>query len=104
MAVNVRSMVLAAQAAVPHMAGRGGGSIINISSIAGMRAYPPRSTAYTTSKAAVIGLTMALAGQLGSRRIRVNGIAPGQVFTPLVAERLDDEGAPATRDVGADQR
>jgi NAD(P)-dependent dehydrogenase (short-subunit alcohol dehydrogenase family) len=94
MTVNVRSMVLAAQAVVPHMlsTGGGGGSIINISSIAGLRAYPARSTAYTTSKAAVIGLTMALAGQLGDRGIRVNCIAPGQVYTPLVAERLDLAG------------
>jgi len=92
MTINVRSMVLAAQAVVPCMDANGGGSIINISSIAGLRAYPARSTAYTTSKAAVIGLTMALAGQLGARRIRVNCIAPGQVFTPLVAERLDAAG------------
>ncbi|HET6315011.1 MAG TPA: glucose 1-dehydrogenase [Chloroflexota bacterium] len=92
MGVNVRSLVLAAQACVPVMAEGGGGSIINISSIAGLRAYPPRATAYTTSKAAVIGLTMALAGQLGGRRIRVNCIAPGQVYTPLVAERLDEAG------------
>jgi NAD(P)-dependent dehydrogenase (short-subunit alcohol dehydrogenase family) len=92
MAVNVRSMVLAAQACVPRMTVNGGGSIINISSIAGLRAYPARATAYTTSKAAVIGLTMALAGQLGGQRIRVNCIAPGQVFTPLIAERLDTEG------------
>jgi NAD(P)-dependent dehydrogenase (short-subunit alcohol dehydrogenase family) len=90
MGVNVRGMVLAAQAVVPHMTS--GGAIINISSIAGLRAYPARSTAYTTSKAAIVGLTMALAGQLGSRRIRVNCIAPGQVYTPLVAERLDEEG------------
>jgi NAD(P)-dependent dehydrogenase (short-subunit alcohol dehydrogenase family) len=92
MAVNVRSMALAAQAAAPHMQAVGGGAIINISSIAGLRAYPARSTAYTTSKAAVVGLTMALAGQLGQHHIRVNCIAPGQVFTPLVAERLDAEG------------
>jgi NAD(P)-dependent dehydrogenase (short-subunit alcohol dehydrogenase family) len=92
MTVNVRSMVLAAQAVVPHMQANGGGSIINISSIAGLRAYPARSTAYTTSKAAVVGLTMALAGQLGQQHIRVNCIAPGQVFTPLVAERLDAQG------------
>jgi NAD(P)-dependent dehydrogenase (short-subunit alcohol dehydrogenase family) len=92
MGVNVRSMVLAAQACVPFMASAGGGSIINISSIAGLRAYPPRSLAYTTSKAAVVGLTMALAGQLGGRRIRVNCIAPGQVYTPLIAERLDAAG------------
>jgi NAD(P)-dependent dehydrogenase (short-subunit alcohol dehydrogenase family) len=92
MAVNVRAMVLAAQAAVPHLVEAGGGAIINISSIAGLRAYPARSTAYTVSKAAVVGLTMALAGQLGEKRIRVNCIAPGQVFTPLVAERLSTAG------------
>jgi NAD(P)-dependent dehydrogenase (short-subunit alcohol dehydrogenase family) len=92
MEVNVKGMVLAAQAIVPHMAASGGGSIINISSIAGLRAYPPYSTAYTTSKAAVVGLTMALAGQLGGRRIRVNAIAPGQVFTPLVEYRIGEDG------------
>ena len=92
MGVNVRSMVLAAQSTVQHMVAGGSGSIINISSIAGLRAHPARQTAYTTSKAAVIGLTLALAGQLGSKHIRVNCIAPGQVYTPLVAERLDAQG------------
>ena len=92
MNVNVLSAVLAAQACVPHMAKAGGGSIINLSSIAGVRAYPATSTAYTTSKAAIIGLTIALAGQLGAQRIRVNAVAPGQVYTPLVADRLDEEG------------
>ncbi|MGH2365681.1 MAG: SDR family NAD(P)-dependent oxidoreductase [Chloroflexota bacterium] len=91
MAINVRGMVFAAQAAVPHMEVAGGGAIINLSSIAGMRAYPARSTAYTTSKAAIIGLTMALAGQLGNRHIRVNAIAPGQVYTPLIAVRASVE-------------
>lgn len=91
MIVNVRSMVLAAQAVAPHMAAAGGGSIINLSSIAAVRAYPPTSTAYTTSKSAVLGLTVALAGQLGEDRIRVNAVAPGQVYTPLVAPRLTPE-------------
>src|SRR5581483_2585525 len=53
MAINVRSMAFAAQAAVPRMREAGGGSIINLSSIAGLRAYPARSLAYTTSKAAI---------------------------------------------------
>ena len=90
MAVNVRSMIMAAQAVAPHIAD--GGAIINLASIAAVRAYPPASTAYTTSKAAAMGLTVALAGQLGERRIRVNCVAPGQVYTPLVAGRLSDEG------------
>lgn len=91
MVVNVRSMVMAAQACVPHMIEAGGGAIINLSSIAAVRAYPSSSTAYTTGKAAAMGLTVALAGQLGQHRIRVNAVAPGQVFTPLVAERLTPE-------------
>ena len=89
--INLRSMVMAAQAVVPYMEKAGGGSIINLSSIAAVRAYPPTSTAYTTSKSAAIGLTVALAGQLGDRRIRVNAVAPGQVYTPLVAGRLTPE-------------
>jgi NAD(P)-dependent dehydrogenase (short-subunit alcohol dehydrogenase family) len=90
--INVRSMVMAAQAVVPYMEKVGGGSITNLSSIAAVRAYPPTSTAYTVSKSAAMGLTVALAGQLGDRRIRVNAVAPGQVFTPLVAGRLTPEG------------
>jgi NAD(P)-dependent dehydrogenase (short-subunit alcohol dehydrogenase family) len=92
MVVNVRSMAMAAQACVPLLIEAGGGAIINLSSIAAVRAYPPSSTAYTTAKAAAMGLTVALAGQLGQHRIRVNAVAPGQVYTPLVAERLDEAG------------
>ena len=61
----------------------GGGSIINISSIAGMRAHS--STPYTTSKAAVQGLTMSMAADHGPEGIRVNCIAPGLVYSPMVA-------------------
>ena len=89
--VNVRSVALASQAVVPHMAPACGGSIINLSSIAALRVYPPASTGYATSKAAIIGLTVALAGQLGDRRIRVNCIAAGQVHTPLTAARMSPE-------------
>jgi NAD(P)-dependent dehydrogenase (short-subunit alcohol dehydrogenase family) len=88
---NLRSMVMAAQAAVPYMERAGGGSIINLSSIAAVRAYPATSTAYTASTAGAIGLTVALAGQLGDRRIRVNAIAAGQVYTPLTAARMTPE-------------
>ena len=98
--INLRSMVMASQAVVPHMEKAGGGSIINLSSIAAIRAYPSASTGYTTSKAAAIGLTVSLAGQLGERRIRVNAIAPGQVYTPLVADRLTPEGRKARASLG----
>jgi NAD(P)-dependent dehydrogenase (short-subunit alcohol dehydrogenase family) len=89
--VNLKSMVLATQAAVPHLEASGGGSIINISSIASMRLAGLGGTSYMASKAGVNGLTMSLAGQLAESRIRVNAIAPGLVYGPIVADRLTPE-------------
>ncbi len=89
MAVNVKSIVLASRHAIPRMIETGGGSIINISSIAGLRAHS--STPYTTSKAAVQGLTMSMAADHGADNVRVNCIAPGLVYTPMVAPRMDDD-------------
>jgi NAD(P)-dependent dehydrogenase (short-subunit alcohol dehydrogenase family) len=91
MEVNVKSMLLAIQAAIPAMEASGGGSIINLSSIAGLRYHGAALTTYTVTKAAVIGLTLTAAGQLGEKRIRVNCIAPGNVYTPMVARRLSPE-------------
>jgi NAD(P)-dependent dehydrogenase (short-subunit alcohol dehydrogenase family) len=90
LAVNLTSMALTTQAALPHLEAAGGGSIINVTSVAAFRTYGPE-TAYQATKAGVVGLTISLAGQLGPSRIRVNAIAPGQVWTPLVAEFLSDE-------------
>lgn len=87
MAVNVKSIVLSSKYAIPRMIESGGGSIINISSIAGLRAHS--STPYTTSKAAVQGLTMSMAADHGPDGIRVNCIAPGLVYSPMVAPRMD---------------
>ena len=88
MAVNVKSIVLASRYAIPRMIETGGGSIINTSSIAGLRAHS--STPYTTSKAAVIGLTISMAADHGKDNIRVNCIAPGLLYTPMAAGRMDD--------------
>ena len=66
MAVNVKTIVMASKFAIPRMIEAGGGSIINISSIAGLRAHS--STPYTASKAAVIGLTISMAADHGARR------------------------------------
>ena len=87
MAVNVKSIMLTAKFAVPQMARRGGGSIINISSIAGLRAN--QSTPYSTSKAAVIGMTRSMAGDHGAQGIRVNCIVPGLIYGPMTAARMD---------------
>jgi NAD(P)-dependent dehydrogenase (short-subunit alcohol dehydrogenase family) len=84
---NVRSMVLTSRHAIPRMIQTGGGSIINISSGAGIAAIG--AAAYTTSKAAVIGLTIAMAGDHGRQGIRINCVAPGLVFTPMAADMMD---------------
>jgi D-xylose 1-dehydrogenase len=80
MAVNLKHVFFAAQAVVPQMQARGGGSIINMSSVAWMRGGPSLPT-YAAAKAAIVGLTNSLARSLGQDRIRVNAIAPGMVIT-----------------------
>jgi NAD(P)-dependent dehydrogenase (short-subunit alcohol dehydrogenase family) len=82
MAIDLKSMLLATQAAVPAMEKRGGGAVICVSSIAAMRGHG--RTAYAAAKAGVIGFVTSVAVQLGPKAIRVNGIAPGTVWTPMV--------------------
>ncbi|MBR0827265.1 SDR family oxidoreductase [Bradyrhizobium manausense] len=78
--VNLKHVFFAAQAVVPQMRSRGGGSIINMSSIAWMRGAPALP-AYAAAKAAIVGFTNSLARIVGPDRIRVNAIAPGMVIT-----------------------
>jgi len=82
MRVNVTSMMLTSKHAIPAMARGGGGSIINISSISALR--PRGLTPYSVSKGAVIALTRAMAVDHAPQGIRVNCIAPGPVYTPMV--------------------
>ena len=79
-AINLRPQFFAAQAVKTGMAKAGGGSIINLSSIA-WRLGHGDMTPYTTAKSAVIGLTKALADAFGAEKIRVNAIEPGAVLT-----------------------
>lgn len=83
MRVNVTAMMLASQAAIPAMIAGGGGAIVNISSIAAWR--PRGLTPYATSKGAVEALTRGLAADHARDGIRVNCVAPGPVYTPMVA-------------------
>ncbi|KAJ4204159.1 hypothetical protein NW759_014996 [Fusarium solani] len=86
MEINVCSMVQMAKYAVPVMAmndGQWAGSIVNVSSVAGMLGGTP-NLLYPTSKGAVINMTRAMAANHASQRIRVNCICPGTVYTPMV--------------------
>jgi NAD(P)-dependent dehydrogenase (short-subunit alcohol dehydrogenase family) len=80
-AVNLRHHFFLAQAVVGGMRAAGGGSIVNLTSVAWRRG-PSGLLPYGTAKAGVIGLTNALASELGADGIRVNAIAPGAVMTP----------------------
>ncbi|MEP7183159.1 MAG: SDR family oxidoreductase [Betaproteobacteria bacterium] len=80
LAVNLRHQFFAAQAAAAQMAAAGGGSIVNLGSISWMRGRPAM-VCYTTSKAAISGMTRVLARELGERNIRVNAIVPGAIVT-----------------------
>jgi NAD(P)-dependent dehydrogenase (short-subunit alcohol dehydrogenase family) len=82
MRVNVTGMMLASKHAIPAMVKSGGGAIVNISSISALR--PRGLTAYSASKGAVIALTRAMAIDHAAEGVRVNCIAPGPVYTPMV--------------------
>ena len=86
MRVNVTSMMLMAKHAIPEMRKRGAGSIVNIASIDGLRGGNP-SLFYSTSKGAVVNMTRSMAAHHGPEGIRVNCIAPGYVYTPMVYAR-----------------
>ena len=88
--INLASVFLTAQAVIPHMAANGGGSIINISSIGGLR--PDISQiAYGTSKAAINYLTKLIAVQCARDNIRCNTVLPGMTATDAVNDNLTDE-------------
>ncbi len=85
MQVNVETMFLASKHAIPAMVRGGGGAIVNVSSISALR--PRGLTAYSASKGAVIALTRAMAVDHGKDGVRVNCVAPGPVYTPMVYQR-----------------
>jgi 2-keto-3-deoxy-L-fuconate dehydrogenase len=90
--VNVVSMHRVIRAVLPAMLERGGGSIVNIASVASSVKGVPNRYAYGTSKAAIIGLTKAVAADFVTRGIRCNAICPGTVDTPSLQSRLAATG------------
>ncbi|MFZ5961863.1 SDR family oxidoreductase [Thalassococcus sp. BH17M4-6] len=92
MNLNVRSQFVAIQAALPAMLARGAGSIVNIASVASTLMGVRNRFAYSTSKAAVIGLTKSVAMDFIATGIRCNCIAPGTVDSPSLHDRLRATG------------
>jgi NAD(P)-dependent dehydrogenase (short-subunit alcohol dehydrogenase family) len=88
-ATNVRSIFLMCKYALPHMVACGGGSIVNMASVGGMRGSTAL-TAYGTTKAAVIGLTRFVAAQHGKQGVRCNAIAPGVIQTQQLLDCVPD--------------
>ncbi|MBU8713432.1 SDR family oxidoreductase [Brevibacillus parabrevis] len=90
MSVNAKSLYLTARHTVPHMKAKARGSIINIASIAGIRARPGLN-AYCASKGAAIMLSKALAIELAPYQIRVNVINPGPAETPMLGKFINGD-------------
>jgi len=86
--VNVKGVFLVCKAAIPHLV-RSGGCIVNVASVAGKRGYAG-GTGYCASKFAVVGLTQALAAELGPQGVRVNAVCPGILATAMWNDHLSD--------------
>ena len=99
-AINQHSVFYGMRAVLPAMVRAGKGSIVNISSIAGIAAnYGFPSLAYVASKFAVRGMTKAAAMEYGKHNIRVNSVHPGFIMTPMMIEATDEGGGDAMREI-----
>jgi NAD(P)-dependent dehydrogenase (short-subunit alcohol dehydrogenase family) len=93
MGVNLRGPFLCAKYVVPHMLKQGGGSIVYLGSPTGLCGCAPKLTAYSTSKAGIMGLTRVMAAAYARNGIRVNSIVPGTMDTPMNGYILSDSSA-----------
>ena len=93
--LNVRSVYRMIRATLPGMLESGGGSIVNISSVASSIAGVPNRFVYGTTKAAVLGLTKSVAKDFVDKGVRCNAICPGTVDTPSLQDRIDAFPDPA---------
>lgn len=91
--LNVTAMYRMIRATLPGMLARGGGSIINMASVASSIKGVPNRCAYTASKAAVVGLTKAVAADYIGQGIRCNAICPGTVDSPSLRSRIAEQAA-----------
>ena len=97
MRVNPRSCFLGVKYGVPYLRQRGGGVIVNVASLAGLKGGPGM-TAYSASKGAIVAFTKALAAELGPDGIRVNAMCPGWIDTPFNQPAIDFMGGREAQD------
>ena len=90
MAINAKGAFLGIKSAIPVMRQSGGGSIINISSTAGLVASPSGSASYTATKGAVRLLTKSTAIQYAKENIRCNSVHPGPIYTDMIQDSITD--------------
>ena len=92
-AINLRSMMLSCKYAIPLMKASGGGSIINVSSIDGLRTGMHPNVPYAVTKAGVAQLARVIAVHHGRDNIRANSLAPGHIYAPFVSDIPEDKRA-----------
>jgi len=102
MAVNPKSCFLGAKYGVPHLRARGGGVIVNVASLAGLKGGPGMA-AYSASKGAIVAFTKALAAELAPDGIRVNAMCPGWIDTPFNQPAIDFMGGRAAQEAAVRQ-
>ena len=91
-AVNLKSQFLTCKYVIPHMLTQGGGAIINISAIAGIRYTGVPYISYNVTKAAILQLTQSIALEYAQKNIRANAILPGLMDTPMVRHKVFQNG------------
>lgn len=99
--LNVHAMYRMIRAVLPGMLGRGGGSIINMSSVASSIKGAPNRFLYGTTKAAVIGMSKAIAADYITQGIRCNAVCPGTVESPSLRNRIETQARDSGQDVAA---
>jgi 2-keto-3-deoxy-L-fuconate dehydrogenase len=97
--LNVRSMYHLIRATLPGMLAKGGGSIINVASVASSIKGAPNRFVYGTTKAAVIGLTKSVAADFVTKGIRCNAICPGTVESPSLRQRIESQAAASSQTI-----
>jgi len=91
LAVNLTALFLTCSHALPHMAEQGRGAIVNVASLAALRAPKVSSAAYAASKGGVLAFTRAVAAEGGPYGVRCNAVSPGAIETPMLTGTVDAE-------------